>query len=73
MPPAHNRTGGKDTTQNQLSNFKLLYPVYHSLQRWTGITLQAVLHVNFGFRHFVPKLIENFLQAGSFGWLNHPR
>lgn len=65
MPPAHNRTGGKDTTQNQLSNFKLLYPVYHSLQ--------AGLHVLFGFRHFVAKLVENFLKAGSLGWLDNPR
>jgi len=73
MPPAHNRTGGKDTTQNQLSNFKLLYPVYHSLQRWMGFALQAELHILFGFRHLVTKLIENFLKAGSFGWLDNPR
>jgi len=29
IPPAHNRAGGDDTTQNQLSNFKLMDIVYH--------------------------------------------
>jgi hypothetical protein len=49
MPPVHNGTGGKNTTQNQLSNFKLLYPVYHSLQRQTEFALQAESHVVFGY------------------------
>ncbi len=61
MPLTHNRLGGTATLQNQLSNFKLLHPVYHSSKRQMGLTLQAGLHVVLDFRQFDSKLIENFL------------